>query len=201
MQNDDDSLPDHKAVSGRKVVLAMFTLGIVATGVLWTYWQLHLMPFMPLQRALFEEFEDSRPHVEGGSRKMHKGTPAILRVVMRVPFDPTADDPQTKEQLQHRFDRTRALAAQHTDLDQYQELEMHLYAEEKEQVLHQQSFRIDLADPDAPAVRFEHEGANRTAIANEQTNSASPPSGASGRKEAATPDSAGPTRPQPADRD
>lgn len=163
MQPDDIHSTDDRSVSGRKVVVAMFALGIVATGILWTYWQLHLMPFMPLQEALVREFEDSRPHVEGGTRKIHKGTPSILRIVMRVPFDPTLEDAATETRLQSLFETTRTLAAQHTELEQYQEIEIHLYFEEKEQVLHQQSFRIDLSSPNADAVRFEYEATNRAA--------------------------------------
>lgn len=163
MQPEETHSADNRSVSGRKVVIAMFALGIVATGILWTYWQLHLMPFMPLQEALVREFEDSRPHVEGGTRKMHKGTPSILRIVMRVPFDPTLEDEATEAQLRSLFETTRTLAAQHTELEQYNEIEIHLYLEEKEQVLHQQSFRIDLGAPNADAVRFEYEGSNRVA--------------------------------------
>jgi hypothetical protein len=34
----------------------MFAFGIVATGTMWAYWHLHLMPFMPLQESLAAEF-------------------------------------------------------------------------------------------------------------------------------------------------
>ncbi|MEQ9408627.1 MAG: hypothetical protein RIK87_12905 [Fuerstiella sp.] len=136
-----------KGVPGRLIVVAMFSLGIIATGILWTYWQLHLMPFMPLQKSLAAEFDESSPRVDGGRRKSHKGTPMILRVVMRVPFDPIADDPETQQKVQERLTRTRELAEEHADLDSYELLEVHLYKESKEQELQQKTFLQDLSDP------------------------------------------------------
>lgn len=142
-----------KTVSGNLVIVIMFTLGICATGLLWTYWHLHLMPFMPLQESLAAEFSKSSPRVDGGRRKTHKGTPMILRVVMRVPFDPTAEDAETQDQIAHRLDRTRELAVSHTAIDEYELLEVHLYQELKEKQLHQKLFLKELtgttAEPEA----------------------------------------------------
>ncbi len=133
-----------KRVSGRLVVIAMFTLGIVATGILWTYWNLHLMPFMPLQEALSSEFEESSPRVDGGRRKIHKGTPMVLRVVMRVPFDPTVSDAETQTKIEERLDRTRELAIKHTAIDEYELLDVHLYFEPKEKEIRQKTFQKTL---------------------------------------------------------
>lgn len=127
------------------LVVIMFTLGIIATGILWTYWHLHLMPFMPLQEALAEEFEHSSPRVDGGRRKIHKGTPMTLRVVMRVPFDPTAVDAESQDQIEHRIERTLELAEQHSELQQYEMLEVHLYQESPEDELRQKEFLKELA--------------------------------------------------------
>ena len=124
----------------------MFVMGFTATGILWTYWQLHLMPFMPLQKALFEEFEDSSPRVEGGQRKIHKHTPPILRVVMRVPFDPTSDDEESQKLTQHRLDRIETLAAEHTQLADFEIIEVHLFQEPQEQPRREQQFDIPVKD-------------------------------------------------------
>lgn len=130
----------------------MFALAIVATGTLWTYWNLHLMPFMPLQEALEAEFDHSSPRVDGGRRKTHKGTPMILRVVMRVPFDPNDSGADVQNQIEARLDRTRELAADLIDLEKYEVLEVHLYEEEKEGRLSQKTFTKDLKQPGPTAL-------------------------------------------------
>ncbi|MCA9050952.1 MAG: hypothetical protein KDA89_19580 [Planctomycetaceae bacterium] len=138
-----DSVPP-RTVSGTRIVLSLFAFGILATSGLWIYWHLHLTPFMPLQEALANEFENCSPRVDGGRRKSHRETPNILRVVMRVPFDPTPDSPETHSVIQSRLQKTRELAAQHTDLDSYDTLELHLYFEDKEQTLRQKTVTADL---------------------------------------------------------
>lgn len=138
--------PTEKTISGSRLVIAMFGMAIVATGLLWFYWDLHLMPYMPLQEALAEEFEDSSPRVEGGQRKMHKGTPLILRVVMRVPFDPTAADGQTQQEIERRILRTRELATKYSDIENFETLEVHLYFQPKEKTLKQKTFSKSLHD-------------------------------------------------------
>ena len=127
----------------------MFTLGIAATGTLWFFWNVQLMPFMPLQDALVAEFEDCSPRVDGGRKKGQKGTPKILRVVMRVPFDPTSPDESVQMQIETRLNRTEELARQFVLTDDYELLEMHLFSEHKEKSLRQKTFtrQIDLARP------------------------------------------------------
>jgi hypothetical protein len=71
---------------------------------------------------------------------MHKGTPMVLRVVMRVPFDPTSTDAQSQTKIEERLNRTQELAARQIALDEYQVLEIHLYQEEKEHELRQKAF-------------------------------------------------------------
>ena len=92
-----------REISGRKVVVVMFLFAIVVTGALYIYWKLHMAPFLPLQRQLDAAFEDSKPQVEGGQSKMNQGTPRVLRVTMKVPFDPVNEDVRLKlwtEQVQ-----------------------------------------------------------------------------------------------------
>lgn len=139
--------PDTR-VSGNKVVYAMFTMAIVATSLLWVYWDLHLQPFMPLQEALAAEFEKSSPRVDGGQRKSHKGTPNVLRVVMRVPFDPNSSEPETQTMIEQRIDGTLELAKRYSNFEAYQLLEVHLFHEKKEQEISQKTFSKELnGDP------------------------------------------------------
>lgn len=135
-----------RRVSGRKVVAAMFALGFLATGLLWFYWDLHLRPFMPLQTALAEEYENSSPRVDGGQRRIHKSTPRVLRVVMRAPFNPLSSDAEVQAAIAERLQRTQQLAFKYAQLDQYDLLEMHLYHEQKEQGIMQKTFQRQVAD-------------------------------------------------------
>lgn len=145
-----DNLP---TVSGTKVVVAMFALAITATSILWFYWDMHLMPYMPLQAALAEEFENCSPRVDGGQRKMHKGTKMILRVVMRVPFDPTLSDMDVQDQIETRITRTRELAETRvSNFYKFETLEVHMYYQLKEKTIQQKTFEKTLKEsvpPDA----------------------------------------------------
>ena len=140
----DENLSTDKTISGRTVVICMFALAIFATGTLWVYWNLHLMPFMPLQEALVAEFDGSSPRVDGGRRKTHKGTPMILRVVMRVPFDPNDSSADIQSLIETRLNRTRELASDLVEIEKYDLLEVHLYEEEKEDAISQKSFTKEL---------------------------------------------------------
>ena len=141
----NESTPQDNTISGRAVVIAMFALAITATGILWAYWNLHLMPFMPLQEALAEEYEESSPRVDGGRRKTHKGTPLILRVVMRVPFDPNSSAADVQDLIEERLTRTQEMAAKLTvDFESYEVLQVHLYQEEKEGQMSQKTFEREL---------------------------------------------------------
>ncbi|MBW3539558.1 MAG: hypothetical protein KY476_04750 [Planctomycetes bacterium] len=102
----------------------MFAFGFVATAVLWLYWELHTRPFRPLQDAIAARFVDSNPRVQGGQRKMHKQTPRLLEIVMRVPFDPKRDIAAAQQTV----DVVLGLARRHVaDLEAYERLEVHLF--------------------------------------------------------------------------
>jgi hypothetical protein len=138
-----DAAPEPKPaarVSGRAVVIGMFTFGIAATATLWIYWTLHTGPFRPLQDALAAEFPGSLPRVDGGQRKMHKGTPKILRVVLKVDFDPVTDTRQGQQVL----DRVEELARHHIDLNVYDFLDVYLYQGVPESVLREKEFERTL---------------------------------------------------------
>lgn len=134
-----------RTISGRLVVIAMFVMGLTATGLLFLYWNLHLMPFMPLQEAIVAEFKDSAPRVDGGRVRLHRRTPMMLRIVVRVDFDPTDSSETTCARLEHYMDRLRALAAAHTDLTAYEQLEVHFYQPVREKMIREHAIRRDLA--------------------------------------------------------
>jgi hypothetical protein len=138
-----DAIPEPRPdsrVSGRAVVIGMFIFGITATSTLWIYWTLHTGPFRPLQDALAAQFPGSVPRVDGGQRKMHKGTPKILRVVLRVDFDPVTGTRQGQQVL----DRVEELARHYIDLNDYDVLDVYLYHGIPERDLREKEFERTL---------------------------------------------------------
>lgn len=127
-------------IPGQWVVIGMFLFGIAATAVLWTYWHLHTAPFRPLQNALAAEFPGSQPRVEGGQRKMHRDMPRILRIVMKVAFNPVADKAQSEELA----DRITGFVREHHDLTDYDELEIHLFWPEPEARIRERTITRDV---------------------------------------------------------
>lgn len=131
--------------SGRWVVLGMFGFGIVATAGLWFYWELHTRPFRPLQEALVRTFPGSNPRVQGGQEKIHKGTPRILQIVMRVDFDPVGRE----SEAQRVAAQAAELARRYQDLDQYQWLEVGLFQPLSEQDPRMRTIRISVDESPA----------------------------------------------------
>jgi hypothetical protein len=127
-------------VSGRGMVLGMLAFGVLTTSTMWIYWTLHVGPFRPFQDALAAAFPHSSPRVDGGQRKMHKGTPKILRVVMRVEFDPVAELARGEDVV----DVVEQIARKHLDLDAYEELEVFLFQGVPEQEVRQQEYKRTL---------------------------------------------------------
>ncbi len=124
-----------REISGRWVVAGMFAFAILLTSGLWIYWKLHIAPFIPLQQALAAEFEGAQPRVEGGQRKMHQGTPRILRITMKVDFDPVASVAKAEEYA----DRVEASIRRNTDITPYSTLELHLFQLQPEQEIRQRT--------------------------------------------------------------
>ena len=89
--------PRPRELSGRWVVIGLFAFAITLTVALWVYWKLHRAPFLQWEQFLAGEFQGSSPLVEGGQRKMHRGTPRILRITLKVDFDPQADERRARE--------------------------------------------------------------------------------------------------------
>ena len=130
--------PQFKTISGRWVVIGLLTFGVLTTGSLWLYSKMALAPFLPLRKALDEEFPQSHARVEGGRPK---GKPPLLRIVMQVDFTPTEDD----ERVEQIFQRVVALARVHVSLPEFEDFELHLvhYVPEKnpERILIQREVR------------------------------------------------------------
>jgi hypothetical protein len=127
-------------VSGRGMVLGMLAFGVLTTSAMWIYWTLHVGPFRPFQDALAAAFPHSSPRVDGGQRKMHKGTPRILRVVMRVEFDPVKELARGEGVV----DVVEQIARKHLDLDAYEQLEVFLFQGVPEQEVRQQEYKRTL---------------------------------------------------------
>lgn len=119
--------------SGKQIVIGMFVFAITVITALWTYTYFRTAPFRPLNQALAERFEDSHPKVEWGQRKIHKKTPTLLRVVMKVEFDPTTEN----DRAEKFADEVIAFARQHHDINQYDTLEIHLYKLDPEKEIKQ----------------------------------------------------------------
>ena len=129
-----------KEISGRWVVVGLFSFAILITATLWIYWKLHIGPFLPLQQALADKFEDSRPRVEGGQRKVHKDTLKILRITMKIEFDPTKNRQQADDFADEVFQFVKKVS----NLETYQQLELHLYWPHPEEKIIEQTFQLDL---------------------------------------------------------
>lgn len=110
----------NREISGSAVVIGMLLLGVVATSLLFVYFELHTGPFRPLREAIGREFRHSRPNVEGG-RVRGRG-PWILRISMSVPFDPFVDEARAIEVK----DRVLEIARQFHDLPAFEQVQVNL---------------------------------------------------------------------------
>jgi hypothetical protein len=138
-------------VSGRWMVVGLIAFGVLTTASMWIYWTLHVGPFRPLQDALAVAFPHSSPRVNGGQRKMHKGTPRVLRVVLRVDFDPVLE----KARGEGVVDVVQGMAGKYLDLGNYDELQVFLFHGVPEQELRQQEYNRTL-HPSATSAKPEN---------------------------------------------
>jgi hypothetical protein len=141
-QTDTAGPSGSRSLRGRTVVLGMLAFGVVMVFAMWLYWEMYTRPFRPLQNAIHAEFPGSSPRVVGGRHKSHKdGSLPLLRIVIRVDFDPETADEET---LQQHVDRLHALAAQHLDLSPYEMLEVHLIQRVPEEETRRRTFAVPL---------------------------------------------------------
>ncbi|NQV25475.1 MAG: hypothetical protein HQ518_14035 [Rhodopirellula sp.] len=134
------------AVSGPVVVALMVAFGAIATATLWVYWYYHSAPFIPLQRAIAAEFPRSSPRVDGGRRKIHKGTPSEIWIIMRVEFDLESDESTPAAAVA----KVRELANEHLPPGEYEILHVRLYRGKPEQYIQKYDVDLPLGDIDSP---------------------------------------------------
>ena len=139
---EEKSIPKAREISGRWMVVGMFLFGICATGILYFYWRMHNAPFLPLQQALANRFEDSRPRVEGGQRKIHKDTPRVLRIIMKVDFHPDQNDQKVNALVKE----VAEVAGEHQNLEEYDLLEVHLFWPEPQRTIHERTLEMELPE-------------------------------------------------------
>lgn len=132
-------------ISGTNVVLGIFLFAIVMAGGLGFYSYFHAKPFRPLQRAIHVAYPKSYPRVEGGQHKMHRDTPRILRVTMRVEFDPEATDERPR--VDALIARLAELAREQLDLSNFEVFEVHLVQMRPEQKAHKLTVTQDISKP------------------------------------------------------
>ena len=109
------------AVRGVWAAVGILVLGLVFTGVLWWYTDMHAGPFRELRDAIHSEFPGSSPQVEGGQRKIHKGSPKILRITLRVEKDPRSND----DLVSRAMKRLVVLAERYHGLRKYEQLDVY----------------------------------------------------------------------------
>jgi len=122
LPNQDHPVVNDKVVPGWWFVVAMLGFGVLLTSAVWFYSDAHTRPFRPLRDAIHRAYPGSVPQVEGGQRKMHKGTPRILRITMQVKADPREDDDKVKRLIED----LAVLADRHLALDDYDDFELYL---------------------------------------------------------------------------
>ncbi len=121
--------PQFEVISRKLVVVGMLLFAACGIAFLQFYWNKHLEPFMPVQKELVKVFgRRCEPRVEGGQRKMSKKTPRVLRVTMRVPFNP--EDEKNQDLVQSRINGIADVASHHFDLRaDYDILTTHFFQE------------------------------------------------------------------------
>lgn len=139
--------PRSQGVPGKWVIAGMFAFGIAATLSLWVYWYFHSGPFHPLQKAIAAEFPKSIPRVDGGQRRMHKGGPRLIWVILRVPFKPEEEEGRSQEVV----DRVVELTREHLTMSDWDQLNLRLFYGEPERVIHSKDFQLPLNAPVEPA--------------------------------------------------
>jgi hypothetical protein len=127
---DLNALADTRTLPGRKVVYGMFAFAVTMIGVLFLYWELYTRPFRPLQAAIAAEFPDSSPRAIGGKPKSHlPNSPAILRLIVRIDWDPREDERRAREMA----NRLAVIAGETLTLSDYERLEVFLMHRRPEQ--------------------------------------------------------------------
>lgn len=136
----DGSAVEPRSIPGAWMVLVILVLGLVSTTTLWWYSMMQVGPFRELREAIHSEFPMSAPQVEGGQRKIHRGTPKILRITLRVDSDPR----ENGQDVRRLMDRLVSLAEQHHGLGSYDLLDVHIvwFRPEQKAVTHHEQREV-----------------------------------------------------------
>lgn len=120
---DEPPIAPPREISGKVVVIAVLVFSVLMTGSLFVYWELYTRPFRPLQDAIAARFPESNPRVIGGRHKSHQAdSPLVLRIVLRTLLDPRDNE----SAMRHQANELMALLQQHTQVSQYDLIEIHL---------------------------------------------------------------------------
>ncbi len=123
--------------SGTLLVGGMVAFGLLLTATLYAYWSFHTAPFRPLAESLGRRFPGSAPRVDGGKPRLDRPGDMVLRVVMKVGFDPNADDARAEAFA----DEVRAFIAGRRSLAGFDVLELHLFSTTPGREPSQRTFR------------------------------------------------------------
>jgi len=143
-----DNPNEQRPRRGPWIIAGMFLFASLVSLGLWTYWELHTRPFREMTDRLGREFPASSPRVEGGKHGLHRDTDEVLRIVMRIDYDPAA----APERYADQIDRIMQIAAAELSLEPYDRCDIHLFRQEVEADPVVTSKSIPADDfPDAPS--------------------------------------------------
>ncbi len=114
---------------GRWLIAVMFLFAISVSVGLWTYWELHTRPFRSLTDALGVNFPDSSPRVEGGKHGLHRDIDSILRIVLRIDYNPDLEP----KRYENDVVTILQMAANHVELQKYDRCDLHLFRQAPEE--------------------------------------------------------------------
>ncbi|WP_339746710.1 hypothetical protein [uncultured Rubinisphaera sp.] len=114
---------------GRWLIAVMFLFAISVSVGLWTYWELHTRPFRSLTDALGETFPNSSPRVEGGKHGLHREIDSILRIVLRIDYNPDLESDRYEKDVETILQ----MAANHIELQAYDRCDIHLFRQSPEE--------------------------------------------------------------------
>ncbi len=153
-------------MSGRVLIFCMFLFATCVTAGLWTYWELHTRPFRPLTDELGSRFPGSSPRVEGGKHGLHRETPSVLRIIMRVPFSPVQAEEQYQQRLREVLEVTRSISS----IEAYEIYEIHFFQQlpELPPVLRTVRLRREAEEffPESPSAAEDHNKTDRKDLRN-----------------------------------
>lgn len=110
--------PQRRSIPGRTIVIGLLLAGVVTwSGVYW-YWNDHARPFRRLTFTLARTFPDSMPKAEGG---LWPSSSRVMRVGLRLTFDPATDRPRVAEMQQ----QVLQLIRENCDLSLFARCELH----------------------------------------------------------------------------